>query len=197
MFGGIVESIGIIQDIVTINDCMQITVAPTKVFDDLSLGESISINGVCLSVTNLLNNTFDVQIVPETLRLTNLEKLSIGSHVNLERSLKLSSRIGGHYVQGHVDATAEILEMTVDGQSALLVKFSLPENLAKYVVNKGYITIDGMSITVIEASTHWFTVTFIPITQQETIVSQYQPGARVNIEVDILGKYVEKLLQHS
>ena len=114
--------------------------------------------------------------------------------VNLERSLTLSSRIGGHYVQGHVEGVGEILEITPDNSEALLVKISIPPKLAKYVIPKGYITLDGMSITVINTTPEWFTVTLIPHTQALTIVKHYKVGDLINIEVDILGKYVEKIL---
>lgn len=194
MFSGIVEALGVINRIVRHNDCVGFTITPSKVFDDLNVGDSVAINGVCLTVTELFANSFAVTVVPQTLRITNLGLLNEGSQINLERSLCANARIGGHYVQGHVDATGEIIELTSDGSDALLVKISLPLELQKYVVNKGYIALDGMSITVIEASATWVKVTFIPHTQQVTVVNQYQIGSKINIEVDILGKYVEKIV---
>jgi riboflavin synthase len=194
MFSGIVETTGMLTQLHFANDCMHVTIKPQKYFDDLQIGDSVAINGVCLTVTTLQDDTFDATIVPETLRLTNLKNLALHGLVNLERSLKASSRIGGHYVQGHVDAAAEILELNADGKDALIAKISLPATLAKYVVRKGYIGIDGMSITVIEAAPDYFTVTFIPHTQEVSITHQYRQGSLVNLEVDILGKYVEKLL---
>lgn len=194
MFSGIVETIGHIIRAEMINGCQHFTIAPHLTFDDFTIGDSVSVNGVCLTVTSFTPTTFNVTAVPETLRVTNLGSLGINSIVNLERSLTLSSRIGGHYVQGHVDGTGQILEITNDHSNALLVKIGLPEKLAKFLVPKGYVTLDGMSITIIEAAPQWFTVTFIPHTQQVTHVSRYQVGDHINIEVDILGKYIEKLV---
>lgn len=193
MFNGIVETIGIVADIQTKNDCSHFIISPNKFFDDLKIDDSISVNGVCLTITQIKNNKLEVTAVPETLRLTNLKFLSTGSQVNLERAMHLNTRISGHYMQGHVDGMGEILDITPEGD-ALLVKISLPSALNKYIVNKGYITLDGMSITVIQAEKDYFTVTFIPHTQNITIVNQYSIGKKVNIEVDILGKYVEKIL---
>ncbi|MBA3662411.1 MAG: riboflavin synthase [Gammaproteobacteria bacterium] len=194
MFSGIVETLGEIIHVEWLQDCMQLQVKPLQHWDDLQIGDSVSINGVCLTVTAFSLNSFSVTVVPETLRLTNLSELNQASLVNLERSLKVDGRIGGHNVQGHVDAIGKILELTRDGKNALLVKISCPAQLSKYIVDKGYITLDGMSITVIKATAHWFTVTFIPHTQAITIVKNYIVNQKINIEVDILGKYVEKLL---
>lgn len=193
MFSGIVEVIGYITALVMQDGCKHFSITPAIPFEDLVIGESISVNGICLTVTNFTATSFDVTTVPETLRLTNLDFLKLNDTVNLERSLKMGARIGGHYVQGHVDGIGEILEITHDNSAALLVKISLPEKLANYVVNKGYITLDGMSITVIESTPHWFTVTFIPHTQAVTITNQYIVGYKINIEADIFGKYVEKM----
>ena len=193
MFTGIVETIGIIQDITILTNCIQFVISPQITFSDILVGDSIAVNGVCLTVTELTESSFFVTAVPETLRITNLNQLTKNNIVNLERSLTLSTRLGGHYVQGHVDSTAEIINLKAD-DSAWLVTFNLPSTLTKYIVNKGYITIDGMSITVIDVTSDTFTVTFIPHTQQATIVHQYRLGSKVNIEVDIISKYVEKLL---
>ncbi len=193
MFNGIVETIGTIEAIQTKNDCKHFTLSSIKQFDDLKIDDSISVNGVCLTITRIENNTLEVTAVPETLRLTNLQFLSVGSLVNLERAMHFNSRISGHYMQGHVDGVGEILDIKKEGD-ALLVRISLPASLSQYVVNKGYITLDGMSITVIQAEPNSFTVTFIPHTQKITIVKQYSIGKKINIEVDILGKYVEKIL---
>lgn len=194
MFSGIVETIGYITAIKMQDGCKLLSITPSTPLDDLSVGDSISINGICLTVTQFSATQFNVTVVPETLRLTNLDVLELYHPVNLERSLKMGNRISGHYVQGHVDGIGEILEISQDDKAALLVKISLPETLAKYVVNKGYITLDGMSITVIEATPDWLTVTFIPHTQAVTIISQYSVGRKINIEVDIFGKYIEKIV---
>ncbi|MEO8402110.1 MAG: riboflavin synthase [Gammaproteobacteria bacterium] len=193
MFNGIVESIGIVQAIHMQADCMHIVIMPQQRFSDLNIGDSIAVNGVCLTLTHISNENFSVTAVPETLRVTNLKHLTSGNKVNLERSLLANGRLGGHFVQGHVDQTGKILDLQTNGD-ALLVKISVSPTLSKYIVNKGYIALDGMSITVIEASSTWFTVTFIPHTQQVTVVHQYQIGSEINIEVDSLGKYIEKLI---
>lgn len=194
MFTGIVETIGIIKHIFIQDDCVDLLIEPQLAFSDLTLGESIAVNGVCLTVTDFSKEAFHVTAVPQTLRVTNLGLLQIGHRVNLERSLTLNSRVGGHLVQGHVDTLGEIIDIQSDGDAALIVKINIPKGFAKYIVNKGYITLDGMSITVIQANDHDFTVTFIPHTQNVTIIRQYQVGTKINIEVDMLGKYIEKLM---
>ncbi|MBX3709135.1 MAG: riboflavin synthase [Gammaproteobacteria bacterium] len=194
MFSGIVETTGLIIGIEIMDECKNFLISPITPFTDLTIGESISVNGVCLTLTHFSNQYFSVTAVPETLKLTNLDMLDINHVVNLERSIKLDSRLGGHYVQGHVDGIGKILEIFPDKSTALLVKISIPKQLSRYIVNKGYITLDGMSITVIQSTETWFTVTLIPHTQEVTIIKQYSVGTLINIEVDILGKYVEKLL---
>jgi len=194
MFSGIVESTGIISNLVHENGCRLLTIAPIKMFFDVAVGDSIAINGVCLTVTSFTDEFFHVTAVPETLRLTNIDQLKTGDLVNLERSILPTTRIGGHYVQGHVDGMGQILEIKQDNSHALLVKISIPDYLSQYIVKKGYITLDGMSITVIEAENEWFTVTFIPHTQFVTTVQNYRVGTLINIEVDMMGKYIEKLL---
>lgn len=196
MFSGIVEAVGLVIHLDRVGDCLNITVASQQKFNDLKIGDSMAVNGVCLTITDHGDNTVNMTIVPETLRLTNLGQLSIGSAVNLERSLKHDGRNGGHQVQGHVDGVADIIELQPDGKEALLIKFSIPTALAKYIVNKGFIAVDGMSLTVIEAANDWFTVSLIPHTQKVTIASQYKLSSRVNIEVDILSKYIEKLMRY-
>ncbi len=195
MFNGIVEAVGVVQDIQSEHDCKHFTFSSAKQFNDLNVDDSISVNGVCLTVTHINENQFQATAVPETLRITNLKNLSKGSHVNLERSMQLHTRISGHSMQGHVDNVGQIIDIKPEGD-ALLVKISMPLELSKYIVNKGYITLDGMSITVIHTEEDWFTVTLIPHTQKITIANQYKIGTLVNIEVDILGKYIEKMLEN-
>jgi len=177
-----------------VNECWHFTIAPEKSFDDLKVDDSISVNGVCLTVTGRQDHCLEVTAVPETLRLTNLKFLSPNSRVNLERAMRLQDRISGHCMQGHVDACADILDIYHEG-AALLVKVATPPVLANYIVNKGYIALDGMSITVIHADKHAFTVTLIPHTQKITIASEYSIGTAINIEVDVTGKYIEKMLR--
>jgi riboflavin synthase len=191
MFGGITETIGTITFLENKIDCLTLKVIPQLTLTDLAIGHSIALNGVCLTVTEIRQNEFTVLAVPETRRLTNLELLTIGQQVNLERALAVNSRIGGHFVQGHIDFCGEIMSLIKDGENALLAKISCPAFFAKYIINKGYITLDGMSITVINIQKDYFTVTFIPHTQKATIVSLYQLGTKINI----LGKYIEKIMQ--
>lgn len=196
MFSGIIETIGIISHLQNLQSCLELTISPVMIFDDLKVGDSVAVNGVCLTVTSFTTESFKVVAVPETLRLTNLGELASGREVNLERSLKVGSRNGGHNVQGHVDFCAEVLALTMDGEQALMAEFSCLPTHRKYIVNKGYVTIDGMSITVIDVKPASFTVTFIPHTQQVTNVKHYQVGTRINIEVDIMGKYLERYLEN-
>lgn len=194
MFSGIVETIGKIVSFNNVMGCLHFSVQPKLPFDDLHIGDSVAINGVCLTITAFTGAAFHLTAVPETLRLTNLNHLALHQIVNVERSVKLNSRLGGHYVQGHVDGTGYILELAADDSAALLAKISIPNSLAKYIAAKGYIALDGMSITVIEAKDDWFTVTFIPHTQTATIVANYQVGDPINIEVDMMAKYIEKMI---
>jgi len=194
MFNGITEAVGTINNLINIRDCLKINISPNKKFNDLNIGDSIAVNGVCLTITDLFNETFDATIVPETMRLTNLCELKTGDLVNLERAMKIGSRISGHYIQGHIDSVGEIIEIKKDGSDALILKISISQELEKYIINKGYIALDGMSITVIDATKKWFTITIIPHTQQVSIANYYHVGKKINIEVDMIAKYVEKLL---
>lgn len=195
MFTGIVETLGEIISIEEQENCRTFCIHPHINFTALIHGESIAVNGVCLTVTDFNAKYFFVTAVPETLRLTNLSELKPSSLVNLERAMLAETRIGGHYVQGHVDGMGKILDIHIDGETALLVKISVPKALSKYLIKKGFIALDGMSITLIDVEADWFTVTFIPYTIAHTIVKIYQVGDIVNIEVDMLAKYVEKLLE--
>ncbi len=193
MFNGIVESVGLVQAITIENECKHFTIVPRQPLNDLQINDSIAVNGVCLTITDMGENQLHLTLVPETLRLTNLNLLNSNSIVNLERAIQFNSRMSGHYVQGHVDGIGEIISLENEGE-AKLCTIRVPRKLMRYIVNKGYITLDGMSITVISASTDCFTVTFIPHTQHITIVNSYHVGTLINIEVDILGKYVEKIM---
>ena len=194
MFTGIVETVGIISHIHLASDCVYFSIHTPALAHDFVIGESISVNGACLTVTDCSEEYFKATVVPETLRLTNLGSLQPGDQVNIERSLLASSRMGGHYVQGHVDSLGEVLDIQADGDIAWLMKVGISAQLTKYIVKKGYIALDGMSLTIIDVGDSWFTVTLIPHTQQVTIANQYRQGKKINIEVDILSKYVEKLL---
>ncbi len=193
MFNGIVETTGVIHELVRMDGCLELNIKPAMAFTDIKIGDSIDINGVCLTVTTMHDDCFTVTVVPQTQRITNFDTISAGDTVNLERSLKVSDRINGHYVQGHVDAAGEIIEMQRDGGQAYLLRIKVPTELIKYIVSKGYIAIDGMSITVIAVDSDSFTITLIPHTCAVTRAKYYAVGSKVNIEIDIFGKYIEKL----
>lgn len=194
MFAGIVEALGIVKSLREENGCRHFTIEPQVKWGDVRIGDSVSLNGTCLTLTAVRVDSFDCSAVPETLMLTNLSGLVQGSRVNLERALKVGDRIGGHYVQGHVDGTVEISAIESQGD-ALLVKFQVAKALGRYIVKKGYVALDGMSITIVDAALDSFSVTFIPHTQEVTLVRDYRVGDKLNLEVDILGKYAEKLLE--
>jgi riboflavin synthase len=160
--------------------------------EELKEGDSVAINGVCLTATAVRPGGFDADVMPETLRRTALGSLAEGDHVNLELPLRASDRLGGHIVQGHVDATGTV-ESAVDDGFAKLVRLSAPEGVLRYVVEKGSIAIDGVSLTVTEVDDDGFTVALIPETLERTTLGSAAPGRTVNLEVDLLAKYVEKL----
>jgi riboflavin synthase len=193
MFSGIVEEIGIVERIAQRPGGTTLTIRARQVLEDAKVGDSLAINGACLTVVRHTTNTFDVEMAPETLRKTALGRLHLGAAVNLERALSANGRIGGHVVQGHVDTTGEVIALQPDGEG-VLATFQAPAALLKNIVPKGYIAVDGMSLTVVETGPDWFTISFIPHTRAVTVVRDYVLGRRVNLEVDILGKYVEKLL---
>ena len=195
MFTGITQAVGIVTSIAITKDLATFAIRSRLVLSSTKIGDSIAVNGVCLTATKITSEGFSCNAVPETLRRTNLGNLNKGSRVNLEMSLQANSRLGGHFVQGHVDTVAKVIALESDGAEALIATVQLPDSkLARYIANKGFITIDGMSITVIKINDDKFSVTFIPHTIQNSIVQDYQPGTMVNIEVDILAKYLERLV---
>ena len=193
MFTGLIEEIGTVDSAVHGQNHFDLTICAKTVMVDLALGDSIAVNGVCLTVTRFNERSFTVGLAPETRNRTNLGKLAPGAAVNLERSVTPSTRLGGHYVQGHVDGTGVIESMTPD-EDALWVRIKTDPALMRYVVTKGYIAIDGTSLTVVDVGQDWFTVTLIAYTQQKIILPRKKDGDSVNLEVDILAKYVERLV---
>ena len=193
MFSGIIEEMGVIEHLVRRPGGTTLTIRAETVLQGVRIGDSIAINGACLTVVNFNAGSFEVELAPETLRKTSLKTLKTHDPVNLERSLSVNGRLGGHFVQGHVDSPAEIIARQVDGEG-VIITFRAPVSLMKYIVPKGYVAIDGMSLTVVDTGPDWFTISFISHTRAVTIAQNYQPGLHVNLEVDILGKYVEKLL---
>ncbi|TXK76538.1 riboflavin synthase [Paenibacillus sp. N3.4] len=194
MFTGIIEEIGHMRRIHSQGQAMVLTIGAKKVLEDVHLGDSISVNGVCLTVIAFDTDSFSVDVMPETYRKTNLRKLQSGTRVNLERAMAANGRFGGHIVQGHVDATATILSR-VPEENAVVYRFE-PENkqIFKYIIAGGSITIDGISLTVVDVNHHEAAVSIIPHTLAQTVLYDKKAGDTVNIECDVLGKYMERLL---
>ena len=190
MFTGIVEEVGYVVNIS--NNGM--TVRADNVMSDLKLGDSISVNGACLTAVSISDSEFSVDLSPETMRRTSLGNLAPGGVVNLERALSASDRMGGHIVQGHVDGTGRITSTKDDGDSVIL-RVRAPARLMPYIVEKGFIAVDGISLTVVKVGTSSFTLAVIPYTIRNTNLYTLSVGARVNLEADILAKYVENLLK--
>ncbi|MFC3998675.1 riboflavin synthase [Nocardiopsis sediminis] len=197
MFTGIVEELGEVTAITPVGDtpgdAARITLRGPTVASDAAHGDSIAVNGVCLTVTASTGEGFTADVMKETLDRSSLGALTPGSPVNLERAAKVSSRLGGHIVQGHVDGTGRILERT-PGTDWETVRISLPADLARYVVEKGSITVDGVSLTVAAVGADSFTVSLIPTTLGLTTLGHKDTGAPVNLEVDVVAKYVERLM---
>ena len=196
MFTGIVEDLGEVEAVDQQGDFAVIYVRSSVVTSDARIGDSICVSGVCLTVTGLVGGSpptgFTADVMGETLRYSSLKSLSPGIPVNLERSVRLEDRLGGHLVQGHTDGTGTILSR-VSHQDWDVVRISLPADLARYVVHKGSITVDGISLTVSCIEDNWFEVSLIPETLKRTTMGAKQPGDEVNLEVDVIAKYVEKL----
>lgn len=190
MFTGIVEEVGQVKAVG--NGTLQIQA--TKVLEDVKLGDSIAINGICLTVTGFNSHSFQADVMPETIKRTSLGELKLGSPVNLERALTLSSRLGGHIVSGHIDGTGRIVSLKED-KNAILMKIQADGAILRYIVEKGSVALDGISLTVVQVGSRDFTVSLIPHTRQVTNLSVKGEGSLINIENDVVGKYVAKLLQ--
>ncbi|MGH3475022.1 MAG: riboflavin synthase [Aeromicrobium sp.] len=193
MFTGIVEEKGTVSALERLGDSVRLTIRGPVVTSDAAHGDSISVGGCCLTVAGLDGDAFTADVMAESLDRTSLGDLVEGAEVNLERALAAGARMGGHIVQGHVDGTARLLDRTTSDNWDLL-RFSLPRDLARYLVEKGSITVDGVSLTVVEARDDWFSVSLIPTTLTDTTLGSLEAGDRVNLEVDVLAKYVERLL---
>lgn len=192
MFTGIVEEMGRVAARTT----TRLTVTAGVVMQDLKLGDSIAINGVCLTVSKIEGDAFAVDIMPETYRRTNLGLLRTGDAVNLERALAVGARLGGHFVQGHVDATGKVLSIRPESD-AIIVTIGAPAEVMRYVVPKGFIAVDGVSLTVVDRTEDSFTVSLVKFTQEHITLPTKGPGYVVNLEADILGKYVEQFTRGS
>ncbi|MFF1557396.1 riboflavin synthase [Streptomyces sp. NPDC058279] len=193
MFTGIVEELGEVTAVEQLAEASRFRLRGPLVTEGAKHGDSIAVNGVCLTVVETADGEFTADVMQETLNRSGLGALVKGSRVNLERPMALGGRLGGHLVQGHVDGTGEILSRT-PSEHWEIVKVALPAHLSRYVVEKGSITVDGVSLTVVEAAADWFTVSLIPTTLALTTLGLKQPGDPVNLEVDVLAKYVERLL---
>ena len=194
MFTGLIEDLGTLRDIRTGADQARLTVATGLPMAELTLGESIAVNGVCLTVTSFGDGAFSADVSPETMACTTLGDLSRGARVNLERALRLSGRLGGHLVTGHIDGQGRIVERRKDG-NAWRFKFQTDVAVSAFLVAKGSITIDGISLTVNEVSEDTFSLAIIPLTLSKTTLQDRNVGDTVNVETDLIGKYVARFLQ--
>ena len=196
MFTGLVEELGELTGRQDGPDTARITVRGPLTGSDAAAGDSIALNGVCLTVVEVRGGEFDVDVIGETLRRSNLGGAAVGDRVNLERAARLGDRLGGHLVQGHVDGTGTVLSRTppTGSREWELVRFGMPTRLARYVVEKGSITVDGVSLTVVQAGVEEFSIGLIPTTRGVTTLGFRRPGELVNLEVDVVAKYVERLV---
>ncbi|MDO8446856.1 MAG: riboflavin synthase [Deltaproteobacteria bacterium] len=193
MFTGIIEAVGEVKGVRGNDKGISLQIPIPESFDDIKIGDSISVSGVCLTAKVINGGTFSADVSSETISRTTFGRIKPGGRVNLERAMRLSDRLGGHIVSGHIDGTSKLKERRDKGESVRL-SFSLEKELLRYVINKGSIAIDGISLTVNEVGDGTFTVNIIPHTAQNTTILYKKAGDEVNIEVDIIGKYVEKLL---
>ncbi|MBM3166385.1 MAG: riboflavin synthase [Chloroflexi bacterium] len=190
MFTGIIEEIGIVKGA----SPGRLTIGAKTILEDMKLGDSIAVNGACLTVSALARDNFSVDIMPETVRRTNIRRLHYGDKVNLERAMLALGRFGGHFVQGHVDGVGTVTSLTPE-ETAVIAKISVSSDLMRYVVSKGFVAIDGCSLTVIECDTISLLVSLVAYTREHTTLGVKKTGDTVNVEVDVMAKYVEKLNQ--
>jgi riboflavin synthase len=193
MFTGIIEELGRVIALDIKPAGARLTVQCSSILQDAAVGASIAVNGACLTAVELAEDRFSADLAPETLQRTNLGNLRPGSPVNLERPLRANARLDGHFVLGHVDSTAQIVELRLLGEDNWWLTIQIPPSLTRYIVEKGSLAVDGISLTVAGIKDNLVTFTIIPHTYSHTVLHAYQPGARVNVEVDILAKHLEKL----
>lgn len=196
MFTGIIEEIGTIDNINKISErAIQLTIEASKVLEDIQIGDSIAVNGICLTVTTFTPDHFQVDVMPETMTATSLVNLKKGSHVNLERSMPANGRFGGHFVSGHVDCTGKITMKKYE-ENAIYYTIEMDKKYHKFLLYKGSVAVDGISLTVFSNSEDALTISLIPHTAEETILGEKVVGDLVNLEFDMLGKYVYQMLTH-
>lgn len=188
MFTGIVEELGTVKQIS--RDCL--TFEANRVLEGTREGDSMAVNGVCLTVVSLENHGFSVNVMPETLRRTNLGSLSYGDQVNLERALELGGRLGGHLVLGHIDDTGEVVGVTSE-ETAHIMRIQAPTKIMPYIVDKGFIAVDGVSLTIVDSDDFSFAISLVSYTGENSTLGNKKPGDIINLEADILAKYVENL----
>ncbi|QNU67717.1 riboflavin synthase [Ruminiclostridium herbifermentans] len=193
MFTGIVEEIGNVKKIVYGSSSIKLSINCSKILEDVKIGDSIAVNGICLTVVELDSSWFSVDVMPETMRMTSLSRLKLSDKVNLERALKLSDRLGGHIVSGHIDGTG-IIKDIVREDNAIWITVEAADSLMRYIIYKGSVALDGTSLTVAYIDENSFKVSLIPHTAGNTILGLLKVGDIVNVECDVIGKYVEKLL---
>lgn len=193
MFTGIVEEMGQVTAIRQTGEVYSLTIDATKTMEDLKIGDSVAVNGICLTVVSMEESGFTVEVVPETVRRTNVSRLALGRRVNLERALSLGKRLGGHLLTGHIDGVGEVKSIQGEGEGKV-IRIAAPNRMMRYVIEKGSIAVDGVSLTVMDVEEESFRIALIPHTLQETTLGELQVGDVVNLEFDLIGKYVEKLL---
>lgn len=196
MFTGIVEEVGSIREIVHGSLSIKLSINCSKLLKDVKIGDSIAVNGICLTVIDFRSSWFTVDVMPETLRMTGLQQLNIYDKVNLERALRLSDRLGGHIVSGHIDGTG-VVNNRVEEDNAVWLTIEAQEAIMKYIVFKGSVALDGTSLTVAHVDEKCFKVSLIPLTAGITTLGQRRIGDQINIECDVISKYVERLLNGS
>lgn len=196
MFSGIIEELGRVRSITPVGEAMRLRVTATEVAQGVKVSDSVAVNGVCLTVTNVSPDTVSFDVIPETLSKTSLGQLGPGSPVNLERALRVGDRLGGHFVQGHVDATGEVINVYTEGEW-YMITVRAPEEVRPYLIPHGSISMDGVSLTVARLSGDEFSVALIPHTLKLTNLGDKKPGDLVNLEGDMIGKYVLTLIRES
>lgn len=193
MFTGIIEEIGMIEQVLKKSTTYELQIQAKEILHDIKVGASISVNGVCLTVTSFTNTNFTADIMPETLFASNIRYLQSGDPVNLERAMAANGRFGGHLVSGHIDGTGKIIAKRPVA-NAVYYEIEIDEHLTKFIVNKGSIAVDGTSLTVFDVTDHSFTISLIPLTMQDTVIGKKAVGDIVNIECDMIGKYIYRFL---
>ncbi|KAF0994669.1 riboflavin synthase [Geobacillus sp. TFV-3] len=193
MFTGIIEEIGTMEQMKQTGDAIVMTIGAKRVLEDVQLGDSIAVNGVCLTVTSFTERQFTVDVMPETVKATALKTLKPGSKVNLERAMAAGGRFGGHFVTGHVDGVGRVIRQWLKA-NAVYYEIEVPSSLRAYMIEKGSVAVDGTSLTIFGLSERTFTISLIPHTREATILGEKRPGDLVNIECDMIGKYVAAFL---